>query len=439
MKRYFSLIAGLLCLAATISSCSNDEDFEKKQYKGSDIIEMKIKAEKEKPLTQTKGILETNLDFDSNYDPDSIYLHKKGSDDVLAIPVYKYDCDDIECNKGFRYHIDVKEDGSTTIIPFNADGELLDTKLELAYTDSCYFSSLVSRTWKLQDNQVTIEGNDTLYNRIKNVNKEIYRSTSDFSIEDLTKNNYGLTVKRACSAFSVVARFYDGEALDAVAAEMEDDPEASGYVSFTSTTFENIMGSDNKTWYVKIMIGGSEFTNEYDLDTQSPTGDMPGGFYTAGDSTQFISGSPDEAKFLPFNRRDYGYGDFTLSSFGYSTLRGNQLFTPVITGKNIDVYILIKHWTGGEEGPDEEWLRSNNGALRTKVRITDDFSLNNNRFYTLGLLMEINQFKNAWDAAGGDAASEEAAGTASIASKGLSTAGVRDFTLPDAKVVFEAY
>lgn len=53
--------------------------------------------------------------------------------------------------------------------------------------------------------------------------------------------------------------------------------------------------------------------------------------------------------------------------------------------------------------------------------------------------MDIRQFKAAWNDAGGDKASEEAAGAASIASKGLSTAGVRDFTLPDAKVVFKAY
>ena len=55
------------------------------------------------------------------------------------------------------------------------------------------------------------------------------------------------------------------------------------------------------------------------------------------------------------------------------------------------------------------------------------------------MLIDVQQFKAAWNDAGGDKASEEAAGAASIASKGLSTAGVRDFTLPDAKVVFEAY
>ena len=33
---------------------------------------------------------------------------------------------------------------------------------------------------------------------------------------------------------------------------------------------------------------------------------------------------------------------------------GNYLFTPV-TGKEVSVHILIKHWTGGEEGPDEDW------------------------------------------------------------------------------------
>ena len=49
----------------------------------------------------------------------------------------------------------------------------------------------------------------------------------------------------------------------------------------------------------------------------------------------------------------------------------------------------------------------------------------NNGFYTLGLAMDINQFKNAWEAAGGDAA---------VATK---SGGVREFTLEDAITIFE--
>ena len=46
----------------------------------------------------------------------------------------------------------------------------------------------------------------------------------------------------------------------------------------------------------------------------------------------------------------------------------------------------------------------------------------------MGLMMDIRQFKAAWDAAGGDAA----AGTRAMG-------GLREFTLEDAKVVYEVY
>ena len=88
---------------------------------------------------------------------------------------------------------------------------------------------------------------------------------------------------------------------------------------------------------------------------------------------------------------------------------------------------MIKHWSGVGE-PDDEWLLSDQGALQTQASISGTggkFIPTNNSFYTLGVIMDINQFKNAWLAAGGDL------GTAT------KSGGVREFTLEDAITIFE--
>ncbi|MBM6669202.1 hypothetical protein H6B14_00220 [Phocaeicola coprophilus] len=421
MKRLFPLfIIDLLFSVVMLSSCTNDDNAVTPAEPGVYTIDMAVDAQRETSKS-TRGI-ENNSNFDVNYDPDTIYLHQKDGNGVLAFPLYSYtNSEGQQCNKGFRYRIEVKEDGSATITPIDSTYNYLETSLELSSGAEVYFSSLESDDWTLPDEQITDSGDYTLYLRKNDINKEIYRSAADFSITDLTTSG-PVVIHRACAAFNLVGLFYDGEELGSL------DEEEGGYASLTDDKFTEIMGSDPSTWYIKIITGGPAFTNQYDLSSQQSTGDREGGYYSSGDSDLFEQGSEDANKYLPLTNRNYNYSpDIMLQGFGYYTRTGNQLFTPV-TGGEAHVYIRIKHWTGSGE-PTDEWLLDDTGALQTEVDMGGTTVPANNSFHIYGLLMDIRQFQSAWESAGGDAA----------ANATRSTGGVRTFTLKDAKVVCETF
>lgn len=419
MKRLFPLfIIDLLFSVVMLSSCTNDDNAVTPAEPGVYTIDMAVDAQRETSKS-TRGI-ENNSNFDVNYDPDTIYLHQKDGNGVLAFPLYSYtNSEGQQCNKGFRYRIEVKEDGSATITPIDSTYNYLETSLELSSGAEVYFSSLESDDWTLPDEQITDSGDYTLYLRKNDINKEIYRSASDFSITDLTTSG-PVVIHRACAAFNLVGLFYDEDELSSL--------NGSGYVSLTDEEFTEIMGSEPSTWYIKIIIGGPAFTNQYDLSSQQSTGDREGGYYSSGDSDLFEQGSEDANKYLPLTNRNYNYSpDIILQGFGYYTRTGNQLFTPVTDGEAY-VYIRIKHWTGSGE-PTDEWLLDDTGALQTEVDMGGTTVPANNSFHIYGLLMDIRQFQSAWESAGGDAA----------ANATRSTGGVRTFTLKDAKVVCETF
>lgn len=421
MKRLFPLfIIDLLFSVVMLSSCTNDDNAVTPAEPGVYTIDMAVDTQRETSKS-TRGI-ENNSNFDGNYDPDTIYLHQKDGNGVLAFPLYSYtNSEGQQCNKGFRYRIEVKDDGSATITPIDSTYNYLETSLELSSGAEVYFSSLESDDWTLPDEQIIESNDDRLYLRKNDINKEIYRSAADFSITDLTTSG-PVVIHRACAAFNLVGLFYDGEELGSL------DEEEGGYASLTDDEFTEIMGSDPSTWYIKIIIGGPAFTNQYDLSNQQSTGDREGGYYSSGDSDLFEQGSEDANKYLPLTNRNYNYSpDIMLQGFGYYTRTGNQLFTPV-TGEEAHVYIRIKHWTGSGE-PTDEWLLDDTGALQTEVDMGGTTVPANNSFHIYGLLMDIRQFQSAWESAGGDAA----------ANATRSTGGVRTFTLKDAKVVCETF
>lgn len=421
MKRLFPLfIIDLLFSVVMLSSCTNDDNAVTPAEPGVYTIDMAVDAQRETSKS-TRGI-ENNSNFDGNYDPSTIYLHQKDGNGVLALPLYSYtNSEGQQCNKGFRYRIEVKEDGSATITPIDSTYNYLETSLELSSGAEVYFSSLESDDWTLPDEQIIESNDDRLYLRKNDINKEIYRSAADFSITDLTTSG-PVVIHRACAAFNLVGLFYDGEELGSL------DEEEGGYASLTDDEFTEIMGSEPSTWYIKIIIGGPAFTNQYDLSNQQSTGDREGGYYSSGDSDLFEQGSEDANKYLPLTNRNYNYSpDIMLQGFGYYTRTGNQLFTPV-TGEEAHVYIRIKHWTGSGE-PTDEWLLDDTGALQTEVDMGGTTVPANNSFHIYGLLMDIRQFQSAWESAGGDAA----------ANATRSTGGVRTFTLKDAKVVCETF
>lgn len=69
MKKYFSFITGLFCCIAIITSCSDDDNFDKKHFTGSKVVEMKLDSEKGESQTMTKGLIDDYTDFDMHYDP----------------------------------------------------------------------------------------------------------------------------------------------------------------------------------------------------------------------------------------------------------------------------------------------------------------------------------------------------------------------------------
>lgn len=427
----FTVISIWLCLG--VSSCSDKDEMDTYVQPGIYYIGMDISAI---PDAITKGI-ESNNNFDMNYDPETIYLHSKPIEgetvsDYIEIPVYN-DCPNNEGGtcKGFRYRMEVDENQNATIIPLDKDSQPYGTKtLSLKSGQDCYFSSWQEDIWKLNDNQVyenSLYGTPyTFYLRQKDVNKEIYRSKADLSIKDLTTNG-DLTIVRACAGINVVGLFYDHD-------EMASKP-GGGSVILTEEEFVEIMGSKPSTWYIKIYAGGDGFSNAYDLSSQQIIGDQPGGYYSTGDVGHFEGGYVDMNKYIPFSSRYFGYSSHGIDGYGYYTANGNHLFTPVKGGEPIEIYVLIKHWTGtGEEGPNDEWLLDDMGALQTKVNVTGgNPQPQNNCFYILGLLMDIKEFKAVWEANGGDNYSP------SSTTRSLSGTPVREFKLENAKVICDVY
>ncbi len=186
MKRLFPLfIIDLLFSVVMLSSCTNDDNAVTPAEPGVYTIDMAVDAQRETSKS-TRGI-ENNSNFDGNYDPDIIYLHQKDGNGVLALPLYSYtNSEGQPCNKGFRYRIEVKEDGSATITPIDATDNYLETSLQLSSGAEVYFSSLESDDWTLPDEQITDRSDYTFYLRKNDINKEIYRSAADFSITDLS-------------------------------------------------------------------------------------------------------------------------------------------------------------------------------------------------------------------------------------------------------------
>ena len=412
MKKYISsLVIALVCSMAMLVSCSEKGDDIKIAKPGTYFTEAVVETMK-KPASQNtqipRGLVPSNNDFDLIYDPDYIYLHVVGSDDCVRIPLYIQECTAHDNCKCFRYRIVVMEDGSAVVTPMLEDGTLASSSLTIPAGGECYYSSVDNNTMVMPGEKITVSDNITYYEREENFNKEIYRSAEDFSIYELTTDMDMLIMNRTVACFNLTGIFYDGD-------KMKQSP-YGGFITMTEQEFANIMGSDPSTWYMKIYIGGDCFTNKYDIGLKKPVGELEGGYYS------------NSGGFLPFGQNFYGYGNHYLQSYGYYTGIGENLFSPVDGNEIVNVYILVKHWEGAGE-PTAEWLVSDEDALYTRMNITGNIYPVNNCFYILGLLMDIHQFKKAWDEASAERHKLPA----------RSRKNLRYFSLPDTKVIYETY
>ena len=83
MKQRLLYITSILFSFLIIAiSCTDKENIAEKAIPGTYIISKSIHAIKDEP--KSRGINESNDDFDIKYDPDSICLHIIGSEDYVT-------------------------------------------------------------------------------------------------------------------------------------------------------------------------------------------------------------------------------------------------------------------------------------------------------------------------------------------------------------------
>ena len=418
MKKYIFFITSLFIFLTGTISCTNTEKFSEETKPGTYIIEKSLHAIKDE--NNSRGINNSNSDFDLVYNPDSICLHIVGSENYVSMPLYPGNCNTSQECKCFRYRIDVYKDGHAEVTPIlDEQGTLSDKKLRIEAEENCYFSSVGYSIWELDQTQIYSKSNHVLYEMDPSTNDEIYRSEENYSIAKLTNSVDGLLMGRACAAFTVLGLFYDAE-------ELNSNPDPEEDVEVTIEEFKTIMGSDPSKWYIKIYVGGDPFVHKYNLGTMTlENSNYNHGYYSTG---TFAEGFKNNT-FLQFKRKKHGIGQYTLRCYGYYTAIDTRLFTPALnTTEALDVYILIKHWEGEGE-PSLEWLTDDSDALYTRMNITGEIYPYNNCFYTLGLLMDIRQFKKAWD--------EKQSSRLSTQSRTAN--GMHYFELKDAKVIVEKH
>lgn len=437
MKQLFTLLIILLGSFLSITSCKTDnistDESDKKVEPGIYYIGMNLN-----PINdlQTKGVADNNYMFDENYDDNVIYLHKKGTDESIQLPVWA--CEGCE-HKGIRYRICIQEDGSAIITPIDSNGDYVkDQQMTLTKDDECYFSSWPTNEWKIDDEQISStslgDENYHFFYRNQTNNKEIYRSKDDLSISSLVVNE-NLVITRACAGFNLVGLLYES-------ANPITTSNGKTYI-LEEDEFEEYMESPADEWYIKIYVGGSCYPNQYNIESNTSDTDIKG-YYSSGDAAKFETGEIDNQQYIRFSSIQYGIGSNTYMGLGYYTLMGNHLFTPVTGGEELHVYVLIKHWTeksdpeGSKGSPSTDWLKSDIGALQTEiVGENGNITPTNGNFYTAGLLIDIQQFKEAWIESGGDNWTPESA--SAVSTKSPSGATVRKFTLKDAKVICDVY
>lgn len=433
MKRYLSFITiSLFCFLIIASSCSGNENLPEKAKPGSYTIEKVLHIIEGE--SGSRGIKIGNDEFDTDYDPNYVYLHIVGSEDKAFLPIYTMNCDTEKECWGFSYHIKINEDGSAIVTPILSDGTLSNDVLTIDVNSACYFSSEPESVWQLdttgqifsKSDHILYKYKDKEYDMCDN-NKEIYRSITNFSITDLANNYDDIIMERSCAAFSVFGLFYDGQELD-------NNPYTEDDIVLEEGEFERTMGSNLEEWYIKLYIGGQAFVPRYDIGTKSqPTEDIlveeenrdnrnNHKYYSTG----IFSPEYENHNFQSLTSKRIGSGPYTYKGLGYYTPRQIRLLAPVIQ-KELNIYVLIKKWDNNNEEDFEQWLASDSNALYTKVDISGYTIPENNCFYTLGLLMDIRQFKEAWEAANNPSPASRTAN------------GMHYFELKDAKVIVEKH
>lgn len=353
MKPISLFFAGAMLLLASCSEEIDNTTTGSTTEPGTYIVGVNLNME----VPLTKGINygeNANFSFDSEYTPDTIYLHHEGKSIVIPVSEKTEECGD-GC-KGFAYKI-CTVDGQTTITPLNENGEESGKGLQISGKENFYFSSSSEDVWKATTAEGTSVPHDpeaTLYTR---TDVELYRSTKDFSIDDL-KNEGQLDMKRVCCGFTFFCAFTDRVNKD----------------ELTIDEFEAEMGFPYKDYSIQVYIGGPAFTNEYDISIPQGEETNTNGYYASGDAKTGIMGPVPLREGINSSKGN-GVG------IGYATLENNELITPIIDGATINAYIYITH-------------KSTNTTIYTEV-VTDGLFRGGN-FYRVGADIDIKELAAAF-------------------------------------------
>ena len=422
--KLFFLVTIIFSFLVITISCTNKDKLPETAKPGTFFVEKIIQTTTNE--NNSRGIEPNNTFFDEKYDPDYIYLNIIGNENSVYIPLFTINCEtDKEC-RCFRYKIKVYEDGHAEITALDRDGNPFSEPVEIPSGAECYFSSHQGNTWELAESQifpdkdkVFLETNHTLYKKDEdNVNKEIYRSENNYSIPELTESIEELYMKRGCAGFTVIGLLYDSKDLEA----------SNGVFSYLEPErFITYMGSPYTQWYIKIYLGGKSFPSKYDLGTMDKIDNGNNyGYYSTGT----FSDTHNNNLFVQFKPTYFGSARFMHQGFGYFSSTSTRLLTPVLS-QELGIYVLIKKWEG-TGSPSEEWLASDEDALFTKVDVDGFTTPENDDFYIMGLLMDIELFSKVWKEK-----NENSANNPSPASRTAN--GMHYFELKDAKVIVEKH
>lgn len=366
----------IFLIAIGFFSCSEEqaENTNKKAEPGKYIVGINLNLES----TNTRGVHLGG--FNDTYEATEVYMHSidGAQTQTLQIPVYQLNCADGSNCKGFKYQIVVNEDGSCTVTPYNAQGELLATQVTYKADEEFYFSSLKEQLWT----DIPIGSNkDSKIFKKDEANVEIYRSSENYSIDDLTHLGGDLTFLRLCSAFDTQIIFSDIPA----------SPENDHQYQLDPGEFESIMGSTIDKWYVKIYMGPS-FTGNFNMATAKSTEGDYGFYATSGNM------------YVPMKENlETTYNREIIKGVGYQTDTNDPLIAPfdsrTYENRNrLVLFIFIKHWTGVGE-PTSEWKANDIGAkyVRYETTFTENQRLSYNYRYIFGAIMDLHDLFDAFN------------------------------------------
>lgn len=275
---------------------------------------------------QTTGV------FTDEYDADYVYIHSTSdATKFVKIPVID-DCDGChDGEKGIEYNITRNSDGGFTIA--STDGLSTAT---FGADEKIYLSSEEYETWEGTSVAASPITGQSVLIRDADKNKEIYRSGSDYTIQEFI--NLGLystvTMERKCSAFRIYFMFTD------LSKPLISTPTAEQYY-ITPENFVTQIGQDPYTFSGKLYIG-PYFCDTYNLNTGlvGYDDDHANGYYVTNNQqyTPFVD--------VSYNRQQGVVGQ-TYMGYGVSTAASDYLITPydVNSTEDLTFYAFIKNNT----------------------------------------------------------------------------------------------